>query len=292
MLYNNLFNLVGNTPIVRFKYDQINNRELFIKLEGYNPTGSVKDRPALSIINSKLNSGELSSGKIILDASSGSYACSIAMFGYILGYKVKVITGSKITKSKIEFLKYFKAENINFGEFTIEGNKYCKDILVKKNPDKYCFLDQLHNWENPKVHYETTGPEIFKDLPSVKAVAFSLGSGGTLNGISRYIKENKLDVKIIAVTANSGTKIPGTGAFIDGDYKTPFIKEAFKKGWFDYIPEVSFEQAYKKTEELNKFGFYVGIQTGAVYQGLIDAINKLDISGKLLIISGDSAWKG
>ena len=152
-------------------------------------------------------------------------------------------------------------------------------------------MDQLHNWVNPDAHYLTTGPEIIRDLPSVKAIVFSLGSGGTLNGVSRFVKAANKDISIIAVTASAGVKIPGTGAFIDGDYVTPFIQQSFDDEVFDYIAEVSYKSAVDGMRYLSKQGFYVGIQTGAVYQGMLDAVDALGIKGDVLMISGDAAWK-
>lgn len=291
MLYKNLLEMVGNTPVVKFQSLSNLPVEFLVKLEGFNPTGSVKDRAALAIINHKLSTGELKAGKRILDASSGSFACSIAFFGKIFEFPVTVVTGGKMTKDKIDFIQYFGAERISYGNFTIEGNRYCSEVLYPGNPELYCFLDQLHNWINAENHYKTTGPEILRDMPDISAIAFSLGSGGTLNGISKYIKENKPDTKIIAVTAASGTKIPGTGAFIDGDYITPFIADSQKNNYFDYTALVDLEQSIERVKELRKQGFYVGIQTGAVYQGMIDGVKELNIEGKVLVISGDAGWK-
>jgi [CysO sulfur-carrier protein]-thiocarboxylate-dependent cysteine synthase len=291
MIYKNLLDKIGNTPIIRFDTCQDSRIRGFIKLEGENPSGSVKDRPALALIKSKIQSGELNGDKTILDASSGSFACSVSMIGKILGYKVKVITGYKMTEDKIAFIKYFGGNMVSHGNFTIEGNRYCREELLTKEPEKYCFLDQLHNWKNPQAHYETTGPEILRDLPNVSAVVFSLGSGGTLNGVSRYLRENKPDTKIIAVTASTGVKIPGIGAFVDGDYSTPFIDNSKSNKYFDYVAEVKYKDAVVRVKELAKQGFFVGIQTGAVYQGLLDAVNNLNLSGDVLIISGDAGWK-
>lgn len=291
MVYENLFQMVGNTPIVKFDNPFDFRGQFYIKLEGANPTGSVKDRAALALIMDKIDNGELKPGKRILDASSGSFACSIACLGRILGFPVTVVTGGKMTNDKIAFIEYFGAERISHGNFTIEGNRYCSQVIYPSDPETYCFLDQLHNWKNPAIHYETTGPEILKDLPEVSAVAFSLGSGGSLNGIGRYIKENKPETKIIAVTAASGTKIPGTGAFVDGDYVTPFIADCMKKKYFDYTAIVNSDQAFERVKDLRQQGFYVGVQTGAVYQGMIDAVQDLNIEGTVLIISGDAGWK-
>lgn len=292
MYFNNIFKKIGNTPIFKFPYkDSAPEVKFFIKLEGENITGSVKDRAAYSIITDKIKSGELTSGKRILDASSGSFACALAFLGKMFGFPVTVVVGSKITDDKVIYIRAMDGEIIPFGNFTKEGNDKCRKML-EKEPGKYCFIDQLHNPLNALTHERSTAPEIIADLPDVSAIAFSLGSGGTLCGISRYMKKYYPHVKIIAVTAASGTRIPGTGAFVDKDYQTPFINEAFDNKYFDYIAVISEADAKKRTKELiYNYGFWVGIQTGGVLQGMLDAVDALKIKGKVLIISGDSGWK-
>lgn len=291
MIFENVIAMVGNTPVVKLEVTMGKQVQGYIKLEGYNPSGSVKDRAAIALIQAKMKTGELRPGKTILDASSGSFACSIAYFGHILGFPVTTVTGAKLTEDKADYIQYFGAQRISYGNFTIDGNRYISQVILPADPEKYCFLDQLHNWENANVHYRTTGPEIIKDLPDLAAVAFSLGSGGTMWGISKYLKEKKPDLKIIAVTAASGSKIPGTGAFVDGEHVTPFIDDFFKSNRCDYTAIVSEEQAVERVNNLNKLGFYVGVQTGAVLQGMLDGIKKLNIKGKVLVISGDAGWK-
>lgn len=283
--------MIGKTPIVKLDLLRDSSINFYFKLEGMNPTGSIKDRAAFSIIKHKIETGELKSGQRLLDASSGSFACSIAYIGKILGYPVTVVTGTKMTKDKLNFVRYFEAKNITFGRFTIDGNRYCSDTLCKTDPEKYCFLDQLHNWKNPETHYTTTGPEILSEIPDISAVAMSLGSGGSFNGVSRYIRNKKTDTKLISVTAASNTKIPGVGSFIDGDYITPFIDDIEKKNLSDYTAVVSMEDAVKRTYELKEKGLYVGFQTGCVCQGMLEAIKELNIKGNVLVLSGDSGWK-
>ena len=292
MIYKNILERIGDTPIVGIKELGPNDNNLFMKLEGNNPTGSIKDRAALAIIKDKINKGELTREKTILDASSGSFACAMSFIGNFLGYSVTTVVGNKMTNDKYEFVKFFGAECIKYdANFTIESNRYCRNELLKSDPEKYCFLDQLHNPMNPLIHYQTTAPEIIEALPEVSAVSFSAGSGGTLCGISRFFKEFYPHVKMVEVGAASGTKIPGTAAFQDGEYITPFIDEYLANNRIDYRAEVSEHDAKKKVKLLRESGVYCGIQTGAVYQGTLDAIDKLSIKGPVVMISGDSGWK-
>ena len=284
--------LVGDTPTLEMNILQNNKAKTFVKLEGYNPTGSIKDRAALNIIKKKLATGELSDGKTILDASSGSFACAMSYFGKMYGFPVLTVTGSKMTEDKLKFVNYFGAKNVSIdAKFTIESNEYCKNKLIAENPEKFCFLDQLHNWDNPEAHFLTTGPEILRDFPNLTAVAFSIGSGGTLCGVSKFLREKSPNTKIIAVTAEKGTKIPGTAGFLDGEYETPFIKELNEKNRIDYTAVINEDDAKKNILNLRKNGLYAGIQTGGVIQGTIDAINELSLEGDIVLISGDSGWK-
>jgi [CysO sulfur-carrier protein]-thiocarboxylate-dependent cysteine synthase len=290
MITNSVLDLVGNTPLVKIA-DIDSKNKVYVKLEGSNPTGSVKDRAAKALILDKIEKKELTPGKTIIDASSGSFSCAMAYFGKILGFNVLAVCGSKLTQDKANFISYFGAEIIKYGDFTIQGNEYCRNKIIPKNPEKYCFLDQLHNWENPKTHFQITAPEIFNKLQNIGAIVFSLGSGGTLTGIAQYVKKYGLSTKIIAVTAESGTKIPGTLAISDGDYLTPFILEARKNKLIDYEQEINLIDACKMVDLMKKKGLYVGIQTGGVYAGYIKAAQKLNIQGNVVLISGDSGWK-
>ncbi len=290
-IYENIITMVGNTPIVKFKLREYPKVDFHIQLEGYNPTGSIKDRAAIALIADAIKNGRLKKGKEIIDASSGSMACSLAYFGRILGFPVTVVTGTKMTADKLEFAKYFRANVISHGNFTIEGNRYIRDVIVPSDPERYCFLDQLHNWINPKAHYFTTGPEILKVVGNISAIVGSLGSGGTMNGTVKYLKKYVPNIKAVAVTAASGTKIPGTGAFVDGDYETPFIQECKKLKFFDYTASVCLADAQHRTLQLRDFGIFSGLQTGAVFQGTLDAVEKLNLKGNIVMLSGDAGWK-
>lgn len=288
MIFKNIIDCIGNTPLLNYKTNETK-AEIYIKLESYNPTGSIKDRACIYNIKNAINEKKLTKNKVILDASSGNMACAIAFYGHILGYKTKVVCGSKLTDDKKKFIEYFDAELMMKGDFTIEANKYCRE-LSKKN-ENYCFLDQLHNFNNPKASYETLGPEIYDLIPNIKAIVGSLGSGGSMLGTSKFLKSKNKEIISIAVESDSGTKLPGTGSFIDGDYITPFISEGIDNKIFDIHTRINLEQAIKRTTELKKQGVFCGFQTGAVLQGLIQECNINNISGPVVMISGDSGWK-
>jgi len=284
--------LVGNTPVVRFRHAKLPSAtRLWLKLEGFNPTGSVKDRACTFLLRDALRRGTLRPGMTVLDASSGNMASSLAYFGRILGYKVKVVCGSKLTADKANFIRLLGAELIRHGQITLEGNRLCREQILPSAQDSYCFLDQLHNWANPQAAYETMGPEILKDFPDVAAVVGSLGSGGTMYGTAKYLKDRGTRALAIVTEARAGTKLPGTAAFDDGDYITPFIEKGLGEKLFARRQKISYADAVKCTEQLLDQGFFVGLQSGGVTQAAIEAAQALDISGDIVAISGDSGWK-
>jgi len=289
MLYHSVEELVGNTPLLEFKTNEVDAR-IYVKLESMNPTGSIKDRACIYNIKDAIKNGKAPKNKILLDASSGNMACAIAFFGKVMGYKVKVICNTKLTEDKKQFIKYFGAELDVFGDITIEGNHLCKQWAeTPEGQQKYCFLDQLHNPCNPMASFETLAPEIHNDLPDVSAIAGSMGSGGSMCGVARYFKKKNPSVKIITAQSASGTKIPGTGAFVDGDYITPFIVELRKL--YDDTFMVNQQEAEWRTAQLAEQGIFGGFQSGAVLHTLIKGIQKHKIKGNTVMIIGDSGWK-
>jgi cysteine synthase len=289
MKYSDVLKMVGNTPHVSVRCDSA--APIYLKLEGCNPTGSIKDRAGLRMILNELEQGTLESHMTLLDASSGNMACAIAFYGKILGYATKVIVNSKITASKRDFIRYFGASIEQVGDFTIDGNRYCQELVARSNGEKYCFLDQLHNWSNPAAHYQTTGPEILAEFPDVAMLVGSLGSGGSLLGTAQALKEKVPAVKVVAVEAASGTKLPGTGSFDDGDYISPFIKKGYEERFFDEVLKINEADAVRTTHCLRGQGLFCGLQTGGVVHAAQTIANRDRIEGNVVVLSGDSGWK-
>jgi cysteine synthase len=290
MRFENLEQMIGNTPNVLVRSPESVEACIFVKLEGHNPTGSIKDRACVYLIRDVQKRGELRDGVTLLDASSGNMACAIAFYGRLLGYPTMVVANSKLTMEKRNFIEYFGATLLQVGDFTIEGNRHCRELIEREGPGKYCFLDQLHNWANPQAHYETTGPEILRDFPDVALVVGSLGSGGALLGTAQYLKEKRPQVKIVAVQSLPGTKLPGTGSFDDGDYVTPFIEKG-RSGIFDHTIKISEQDAVRRTIHLRDQGVFGGLQTGGVLHAALTAVKEFGVSGNVVILSGDVGWK-
>ena len=260
-------------------------------MESFNPTGSLKDRACLANIEDAIASGALKPGMTILDASSGNMACSLAYFGHILGYPVTVVCSTKLTQDKASFIGFFGGTLIRHGTSTRDGNKFCRKTLLAQSPEKYCFLDQLHNWANPRAAYDKMGPELLSDFPELTAVVGSMGSGGTMLGTAQYLRDAKSRACVITVEAATGTKLAGIAALDDGDYVTPFIQKGFDEQLFTMRAKSSIHHAEERVKELRKQGFFVDLQTGAVVHAAIENIQALSLSGDIVAISSDSGWR-
>jgi cysteine synthase len=290
VIYENVFGMVGNTPYIKVCGEIPAGTSIYIKLEGLNPTGSLKDRACLRLIQKAVAAGELKPGMTLLDASSGNFGCALAHYGRLLGYEACVVSSSRLTPEKRDFISYYGAQLHQTGDFTIEGNLFCRE-LVKENPGRFCFLDQLHNWANPQAHYETTGPEILSAFPQVAMVVGSLGSGGSLLGIGEYLKERRQEVIVISVQAKVGTRLPGTASLDEGDYITPFIEKGYSQKIFDHVFKVTEAEAVAASIQLRNQGIFCGLQTGGVVHAAQEMIRQLRIKGTTVVLSGDSGWK-
>jgi cysteine synthase len=288
--FESLASMVGNTPVLTIPEYQGSAVRLLVKLEGYNPTGSVKDRACVAMLRAMVRDPEWHPHKVLLDASSGNMGCSIAYFGRAMGLAVRIVSSSKLTTEKRAFVEYFGASVETIGEFTIEGNRYCWE-LAQSDPSRWYFLDQLHNRANPLVHTAETGPEILSQVPGITAVVGSIGSGGTLLGVGRYLKQVNEAIRVLAVEAASGSRLPGTAALVDGDYRSPFIDEGFTQGIFDDSIQVSEDEAVDMARLLFATGLFCGLQTSAVLAGALRAIESCGLSGDVVVISGDTGWK-
>jgi cysteine synthase len=288
--FESLAERVGNTPLLEMPMDAGAPFRLLIKLEGYNPTGSVKDRACVAMLKTMMHDPEWDASKTILDASSGNMGCSIAYFGRALGVDVRIVSSRKLTAEKRLYMEYFNASVETIGDFTIEGNKYCSEVAAS-DPGKWYFLDQLHNPVNPIAHAMSTGPEILAQVPDVAAVVGSVGSGGTMLGVGRHLKQVNEEIKVFAVEAASGTRLPGTAALVDGDYRTPFIEDGFASNVFDFSVQVSEAEAIDTARMLSATGLFVGLQTYAVIAAARRVVHSHGLRGDVVIISGDTGWK-
>jgi S-sulfo-L-cysteine synthase (O-acetyl-L-serine-dependent) len=200
----NVLSLVGNTPLLRIQKlarDVPPDVRVYAKVEGYNPGGSVKDRPALSMIQDGLERGLLVPGKTILDSTSGNTGIALAMVGAVLGYPVELVMPENVSIERKKIVAAYGAKSIYSSP--LEGSdgaiRLCREIL-KETPEKYFKPDQYFNEANPRAHYRTTGPEIWEQTRgAITHFVAAIGTGGTIMGTGRYLKERNPQVQIVAI---------------------------------------------------------------------------------------------
>ena len=286
--YKGILATIGNTPVVELQnMSPKASVRIFAKLEGNNPTGSVKDRIALKMIEQAAQDGELSTNRTILEPTSGNTGISLAMIGGLKGYKVAVVMPENVSVERSQLLEAYGAEIIpSDGSRGTNGSIEVAKDLVEKNPHDYLMLYQYGNPGNPNAHYETTGQEIVEALPGIDTFVAGLGTGGTLMGVGRRLKEHNPDVKIVAVA-------PEPEDFISGlrDLEEGFIPPILDLNLLDSRMLVSSLDAFRTSKELlRQEGIFAGVSSGSVVYGAIKQAERMD-SGDIVCLLADGGWK-
>jgi len=286
MVYNRLVELIGNTPLVELP--SLSPRpgiRFFAKLEGQNPGGSLKDRIALYMVERAEQRGDLRKGMTLLEATSGNTGVALAMIARIKGYAIKVVMPGNASIERTLVMRAFGAEVIH-----TDGSKYTDGAIDLANrmvadDGSYFLTCQFDNADNPLAHYETTGPEILRDLPEVDAFIAGTGTGGTLAGVGRYLKERKPSVKVYCVEPRPGELIEGLHT-LQG-----FSPGVFDEGVVDDYVVVGAEEAFEATRELARSeGVFAGVSAGAVVQAARTVESRFE-RGNFVLLVGDGGWK-
>src|SRR5687767_6591495 len=256
MLYRSMLDLIGNTPLVELQnLSPSPTVRLFAKLEGQNPTGSVKDRIAKTMIEMGERDGVLTSGCTILEPTSGNTGVSLAFVAKLKGYKVRVVMPDNVSEERTSILRAYGAEIIySEGLKGTNGSIEVAKELAARDPS-LVMLYQYGNDGNPRAHYEGTGPEILRDLPEVDVFIAGLGTGGTLTGTGRYLKEKKPGVKVIASAPHPGDRVEGLRSLEDG-FIPPVLDESILDGRIVVDSQTSFASA---KELMDKEGIFAGV---------------------------------
>lgn len=261
-----IFELIGNTPLVEIQNLNGNkNVKLFGKLEGQNPGGSVKDRAAYGMIKGAMDRGEIKSGSRIVEATSGNTGIALAMVGKMLGINVTLIMPDTATEERKKTMRAYGATLIETpGAKTIE---YSRDLASQMAAeDDYHLLDQFANPDNYKMHYKTTGPEIWKATNGkITHFVSSMGTTGTIMGVSRYLKEMNTDIQIIGCQPTDGSRIPGIRR-----WSPEFLPKFYERERVDRIIDISRDNAVTTTRRLaTEEGILAGMSSGgAMYAAL------------------------
>ncbi|MDO8127249.1 MAG: cysteine synthase family protein [Candidatus Brocadiales bacterium] len=279
---------IGNTPIIRLNMIGRVSKgvSIYAKAEWFNPGGSVKDRPALRIVEDGEKSGSLKKDKIIIDSTSGNTGIAYAMIGAVKGYTVTLVMPSNISEERKAIVNSYGASIVYTDPLKgSDGAILEVQKIVKENPDKYFFADQYNNPSNPRAHYDTTGVEVWEQTEGeVTHFVAGLGTTGTLMGTGRRLKEFNPDIELIAVEPS--TPIHG----LEG---LKHIETAITPGIYDpKLPDrkiaVDTEDAYKMVKELGqKEGLLVGYSAGAAMKAALEVAKGLK-SGVVVVIFPDS----
>jgi cysteine synthase B len=258
--YLTIEDLIGNTPLIRLQRLGCNRSNIILlKLEGNNPAGSVKDRPALSMIKQAEARGDLKKGDTLIEATSGNTGIALAMVAAIKGYPIILIMPDTATEERKAGMLAYGAELILVTkEQGMEGARDLAKKLEKEGRGKV--LDQFANSDNPKAHYESTGPEIWRQTQGqVTHFISSMGTTGTIVGTSRYLKEQKSQIKVIGLQPEDGAAIPGIRRWPEA-----YRPQIFDSTNIDEIVNVSQQDAEKTMRKLARVeGVFCGVSSGA-----------------------------
>jgi S-sulfo-L-cysteine synthase (O-acetyl-L-serine-dependent) len=270
-----IFSAIGNTPLVELKNLPNGHKvRIFGKLEGSNPGGSVKDRPAYYMIMKAVESGELTKDKIILEPTSGNTGIAIAMIGAAKGYQVKLVMPGCVSVERSRILEAYGAEAVLTPacEGTDGAIRLARKMLAEE-PDKYYMPDQFTNENNSLSHYETTGPEIFAQTEGkIDVFIAGMGTTGTLMGTGRYLKEKKPGIKIIGVEPNKGHAIQGLK-----NMEEAIVPKIYHPEQMDEKVNIEDDEAYDTARLLaTKEGIFVGMSSGAAIAAALHEAEKRD----------------
>ena len=272
---------VGNTPLVRLQRLPGDTSNIILgKLEGNNPAGSVKDRPALSMIVEAEKRGEIKPGDTLIEATSGNTGIALAMVAAMKGYELKLIMPENMSQERRDAMQAYGAELILVTEE--EGMEGARDLALQMQSErKGKVLDQFGNPDNPLAHYNTTGPEIWQDTGGkITHFVSSMGTTGTIMGTSRYLKEVNPNIQIVGVYPAEGSKIPGIRKWAE-EY-TPSI---FNKNKVDQIFEVTQQEAEDMMRKLGREeGIFCGISSGGAVTAALQLSKQVENSVIVTII--------
>ncbi len=290
MLYGSILDLIGDTPLLDVSALSPNPRvRILAKLEGQNPGGSVKDRPAKAMVEEAEKDGRLQPGQTILESSSGNTGIALAMIAKVKGYPIKVVLPENVSVERRQLLEVWGAEIITTpGSEGSNGAMRRAQALAAEHPDWF-FPYQYGNPDNPKAHYEGTGPEIWRDCPEVTHFVAGLGTAGTLMGVGRFLKERNPEVQVWAVEPPAGEMVDGLKSLEEG-----YIPEVFldNDGFalLDAKLIVRPRESIEWTRRLTDVGVFAGISSGAAMAAAAKCAERID-EGVIVVILADGGWK-
>ena len=282
-MQKNIVETIGNTPLIDISEISPNNAKIFAKLESSNPAGSIKDRVAKYLIESAEKKGNIKKGSTIIEPTSGNTGIALAMISKVKGYNMIAVMPDNVSDERKSLLSSLGAEIIfsNGEEGTNGAIRLAQEI--DKNNDDYFMPYQYGNEANPRAHYETTGPEIIKQMPEIDVFVAGLGTGGTLMGVGKALKEYNEKIKIVAAAPHPEEVVPALRSIEHG-----FIPPILDLEKLDSRILVGEEESFYWTKELmDKCGVFAGVSCGAATAAAVKVAKKIE-KGNIVLIIADS----
>ena len=291
MRYEDLADAIGNTPLVGLpRLSPRPDVRLWAKLEGHNPTGIVKDRIAKAMVDDAEKSGRLAPGATLIEPSSGNTGIALALVARVRGYRLVVVMPENTSAERRQLLELYGAEVVLSPAAGGSNGAIARaEELAAEHPD-WVMLYQYGNPANWRSHYESTGPEILEDLPSITHFVAGLGTTGTLMGVSRFFRRHKPDVRIVAAEPRYGELVYGLRNLDEG-----FVPELYDESLIDSRFSVGPRDAVRRVRELlDVEGIFAGISTGAILHAALAQAAKAVRAGEkadIAFVVADGGWK-
>lgn len=290
-IYHNITELVGHTPVVelaKFAREQGANARIFAKLEAYNPTGSMKDRVALAMIRQAEADGKLAPGGTIIEPTSGNTGIGLAAIGAYLGYSVIIVMPDSMTVERRKLMQIYGAELVlTPGAQGMSGAIAKADALAREIPGAIV-AGQFENPANPQAHIDTTGPELWQQMEGqIDILVAGVGTGGSISGTGRYLKDQNPAIKVVAVEPASSAVLSGgqAGPHAIQGIGAGFVPKALDTTIYDQIIPVSNEDALAIVGTLARSeGLFMGISSAAALIGALEAAKQPENAGKNIVV--------
>ena len=275
---------IGNTPMAKLDLPlDTGDTEIHAKYEHLNPGGSIKDRPVLRMLVEAILSGELTRDQVIIDATSGNAGIAYAMIGATLGYRVELVMPSNASEERKKRIRSHGADII-FTDPMLGYDETLREVKrrYEQDSDRYFYCDQYGNRHNPLAHYETTAEEILKQVPDVTHFVAGVGTGGTISGVGRRLKESNPDIQIVLINFDEWPGVEGLKPLGQGH----IVPDTFDESVVDEMVRIEIDDGYRMSKLLSSMGIFAGQSSGAYVQGAYQVAREAG-TGRVVTILND-----
>jgi cysteine synthase len=285
--YENMMQMIGRTPLVRINRMNVNpGVTVYAKLEKFNPGGSVKDRIALRMIEAAEQAGILTKDKTIIEPTSGNTGIGLALVAALKGYRLELVMPKNMSVERKKMLKAYGAKLIHTDATQGMDGAIMLAHKMARNTEKYVMLNQFENEANANAHYETTAKEILDDVPEITVFVAGMGTGGTLMGVSRRLKEHNPGIRIVGVEPLPGHRVQGLK-----NMDTQMVPKIYDPGRIDEKVNVKDDDAFETARRLvREEGMFVGMSSGAAMHAALKKAMEME-KGTIVVLLADGGEK-